>query len=475
MTNRTARLDSGTRECIGVEAADISAQGDLARHAVRLSARPSVGPSVGPSVEPAPSPGLVAGYPRQYWLMIVGVLISQAGGSMVWPFMLIYVSGKLHMSLSAVAVLVTIQSCATMASSFMAGSLADRVGRRVVMVASLVGTGVSYLLMPRAEVYVEFAVLMIVLGLSNPLYQVGADAMLADMIPPAGRAKAYSWNRIAGNVGFGMGPAVGGFLAATSYDLAFAGAAAGFLAYAVLLTRFARETLSRRVAVAAAGEVAAAPETADSTARGYRDVLRDRRYVTFASLIGLGMIAPSTVWVLMAVYVKTNLGLPESDIGWLFVTNAAMCVFLQYFVTRVTCRFPHLAVIAIGMGTYAVGAGSVALMSSFWGLWLSMVIVSSGELLLVPTAAAYVASQAPVDLRGRYVSTYWLAWACSRAIAPVVGGLLSDHFGPATIWYGGFALGVVSTVGLATMALGFGRLRGRGREAAPGEWPVVKP
>ncbi|MCK7480728.1 MAG: MFS transporter [Candidatus Moduliflexus flocculans] len=83
------------------------------------------------------------------------------------------------------------------------------------------------------------------IGLSNPMYQVGADAMLADMIPSEKRTDAYAINRIANNAAFAIGPAVGGFLAATSYDLAFIGASTGFLIYSVLLFLLAHETLDK--------------------------------------------------------------------------------------------------------------------------------------------------------------------------------------------------------------------------------------
>jgi MFS family permease len=132
----------------------------------------------------------LAGFPRQYWLMISGSVISQAGGSMVWPFMLIYVGGRLHLPLAQVAALVTIQGVAAILSSFLAGTIVDRFGRRAAMTASLLGSGACYLLLTRAGSYAEFAAVMAVLGLSNPLYQVGADAMVADMILPDDRARA---------------------------------------------------------------------------------------------------------------------------------------------------------------------------------------------------------------------------------------------------------------------------------------------
>ena len=122
-------------------------------------------------------------YPRQYWLMISGIVLATAGGSMIWPFMLIYASKKLNLPLSTVATLISINAGTGLLASLIAGSLADRIGRKVVMNFSLTMTGLAYFLLMRAETYPQFVGLMIMIGLSNPLYQVGADAMLADMIP----------------------------------------------------------------------------------------------------------------------------------------------------------------------------------------------------------------------------------------------------------------------------------------------------
>src|SRR5512139_3641532 len=101
-------------------------------------------------------------------------------------------------------------------------------------------TGGGYLVVMWATTYEQFVLLMIMIGLSNPLYQVGADAMLADMIPSEKRTDAYAINRIANNAAFALGPAIGGFLATRSYDLAFYGAGTGFLAYSLLLFFLAR-------------------------------------------------------------------------------------------------------------------------------------------------------------------------------------------------------------------------------------------
>jgi MFS family permease len=234
-------------------------------------------------------------YPRQYWLMIAGIVLATAGGSMIWPFMLIYASGKLDLPLSTVATLISINAGTGLFASVIAGTLADRIGRKVVMNFSLTMTGIAYYLMMYAETYPQFVGLMIMIGLSNPMYQVGADAMLADIIPSEKRTDAYAINRIANNAAFAMGPAVGGFLAATSYNFAFYGATIGFLTYSLLLFFLAKETLNASVSRTSLP----VPQRG-----GFGRVLQDKGYMAFVTTVSLGLIAPTMLWILMPVYAR---------------------------------------------------------------------------------------------------------------------------------------------------------------------------
>lgn len=385
-------------------------------------------------------------YPPQYWVMIAGVVISTAGGSMIWPFLLIYVSAKLNMPLSTVATLISINAGTGLLSSFLAGTLADKIGRKVVMNFSLTLNGIVYFFLMRAETYPQFVILMILVGLSNPLYQVGADAMLADIIPSEKRTDAYAVSRIANNAAFALGPAVGGFLAATSYNLAFYGAAAGYLIYSLLLFFLAHETLEKHKGP---------PNQLESRQvqgqDGYANVFRDKGFVLFVAMMSIGLIAPSILWILMPVYAKINFGIPENLYGWIPTTNALMCVLVQYPVTQITRKYKTLPVTAIGMLTYAMGVGSVALMSGFNGFWLSMVILTFGELIVVPTASKYVADVAPANLRGRYMGVYWLGWGLARTLAPLIGGFLNDAIAPRAIWVGGLVIGLISVTGLSIL------------------------
>jgi MFS family permease len=382
----------------------------------------------------------LAEYPPQFWLMASGVLISSAGGSMIWPFLMIYASEKLNLSLSTVSTLITINAGTGILASFVAGAVADRLGRKPVMVVSLAVNGLAYLFLSQAHTYFGFAILQFIMGASNPLYQVGADAMLADLVESEKRTNAYAILRMINNAGIAIGPAAGGFLASHSYAFAFFGAATGMVIHSLLLFFRARETLSK--------QFKAEKRPVFEELGGYARVFNDHRYIIFTLIVGAGMTAPAMLWSLLAVYTKQNFSLSESLYGWLPTTNALMCVFVQLFVTRISKRFRPLPVAAVGMVTYALGVGSVALMKDFWGFWTSMVVVTFGELILIPTVSKYIADLAPVDMRGRYMSFYWFAWGIARATAPLAGGFLNDNISPRSIWIGGLSIGLVSTIGL---------------------------
>jgi MFS family permease len=359
---------------------------------------------------------------------------------MIWPFLMIYVSDKLTLSLSTVSTLITINAVVGLIASFIAGAVSDKLGRKLVMIISLAINGIGYLLMSQAHTYLGFALIQVLMGVSNPLYQVGSDAMLADMIVPEKRTRAYAIIRMVNNAGIAIGPAMGGFIAAKSYTYGFLGAAFGMIAYSLLLVFRSRETLDKAYL--------SKKETWTESMGGYMRVFHDHPYVVFALLVGVGLIAPSMLWTLLSVYAKQNYRLPENLFGWLPTTNALMCVFVQFPVTQITRKYRPLLVISAGMFIYALGVGSVALMTNFWGFWTSMVLMTFGELTLIPTVSKYIADLAPADMRGRYMSFYWFAWGIARGASPLIGGFLNDYVSPRSIWIGGLAIGLFSVLGL---------------------------
>lgn len=377
-------------------------------------------------------------FPKQFWLMFTGYMLSAIGASMIWPFLTIFVSERLELPLTIVAGLLTINAVAGLVSSFIAGPIIDRLGRKWVMVASLILNGAGYLYMSVAGTYPEFVLLMLLQGTVNPLYRVGADAMIADLVPKENRVEAYSMMRLSNNVGVAIGPAIGGFIAGASYNLAFYIAAFGFTFYGILLAFRAHETLPEK-------STAAALRPREPFG-GYGRIFRDRPYITFILAFTFAQLCTSVMWILLPVYAKTNFGLTESSYGFIPTTNAVMVLALQLPITYLLRRMKASYALAIGAFFYALGVGSVALGGGFWGFWVSMVVMTFGELVLVPTSSTYAANLAPVEMRGRYMSLYGLTWNVASGIGPLTGGFLNDTFGPRTIWYGAGLAGLVSSL-----------------------------
>ncbi len=377
-------------------------------------------------------------YPRQLQLMFYGMLISTIGSSMIWPFLMIYVRQRVNLPLTQVASLMTINATAGIIAASIAGPITDRVGRKWVMVISLVGNGLVYFFMSGAHTYLSFAILMTFSGSFNPLYRVGADAMLADLIPSEKRPDAYALMRLSNNAGISIGPMIGGFLSSLSFTITFFCAGVGMIIYSLLLAFFAIETLPKHLSQAKQA--------------GYLQVLRDSKFLTFIGAFMLTQMCATMIWILMPVYANGIYGVPESLYGFIPTTNALMVVFLQVFITRITKRFRPLLVMMVGTIFYTFGVGSVALGSSFIGFWISIVIMTIGELILMPTSSAYVANLAPTDMRGRYMSVAGLTWSAAIGIAPILGGFLNDNIAPVATWYGGFVVGTLGILGFLILS-----------------------
>jgi len=354
-----------------------------------------------------------ADYPRQFWLIFWGMLINASGGSMVWPFLTIYMRQQLDVPLTSVTLLLTARSVAGLVATSFVGPAVDRFGRKRAMILGLAVNGVTFLFMMRADTLAMWLVLMIITGTFSPLVRVSINAMVADLVDLDRRTDAYALLRMIQNLGIAIGPAVGGFISSVSYGLAFSIA---------------------------------------SRSKGYGPVLRDRAFMAICVMLVFAGMAYSLVMILLPVYAKENFGVPESQYGFIMATNAAMVVVFQYGITKLTNRYHHLPILAAGAMFYALGVGSVALGRSFPAFMMSMVVLTIGEMMIIPTATALTANLAPADMRGRYMGMYSLSWGTAFGIGPVIAGLLNDNIAPVAIWYGGFFMGLVAVVGFIVLA-----------------------
>lgn len=395
-------------------------------------------------------------YPKQFWLLVAGTLVNSLGVSLIFPFLTIYLRAKLDLPLSTITTLITMDAAMVLISSLFAGPLIDSVGRKWMMVIGSAVNGLAYLFMGQADSYWAFAVLMIIRGTFTPMFQIGADSMVADLVPGNQRLDAYSIVRVMNNLGFALGPTIGGLIASRSYNLSFMLTAASILSICLMVAFFMKETkpqedMPASLAVRPRGISALGP------------VFKDSFFVKFLVVFTLIKIPTSMLFGLLPVYAKENFAIPESQVGLLMLTNGLTIVLLQYFVSSKVKRFDIMPILTVAGLFYTAGFLSVAFGSRIEHFLLSMLICTFGELLLAPTSSTLVANIAPPDMRGRYMSAFNLSMGIGRGLGPLTGGFINDRIAPNMIWYSGSLIALVSTIGYYLLRPAYVKLKESGR------------
>lgn len=384
-----------------------------------------------------------APYPRQFWLLLGGVFLTSGSSSMLWPFLTVYIYERLGLPLTTITLLFTIRAVTSILSTSIVGPMMDQIGRKRLMIASLIASALLFVGMTFSSTLPAWVIALAVQGLVLPVFNIGVNAMVADLIPSDQRTGAYSLSRTASNAGIAIGPVIGGTLAIISFEMVFYATSIAFLILSVLVGFFLVETnpraTARNLGILLSDE------------GGYRRVLADTPFVLFIGMQVLLVMASSHLFSLLPVYVSQNYRLNENEYSILLTINAVMVVFLQYSVTWFSRKFRPFSVIATGALLYAFGLFSISFGSMLPHFAISMAIATLGELLVAPTSTALVADHAPVNMRARYMGMLNIIYPVSTGIGPVIGGILNDQVAPVAIWYGAGLMALAAAAGFLIM------------------------
>ena len=381
--------------------------------------------------------------PRDVWIIFATTLINRVG-TMVLPFLALYLTQGLGFPERMAGLAITVYGVGGLIGAPIAGRLSDRVGPLRVMQLSLVMSGVCVVIVPLAHSLPVVLTLILLWATTTEAVRPASMAALTSATPGAQRKAAIALHRLAINLGMSVGPAVGGLLAVVSFTLLFVIDAATSVAAALLLTLL----IQRRIGpVEAERGSSATPGTA---------VLRNTRMLTFMVAMFLVGIVFFQFEAPLPLYVVGTLGLPTSFFGLLFVINAALIIVLEVPLNLATSRWAARHALVLGALLLAIGFGALAIATTRVAIAVTVVIWTFGEMILLPSSAAYVADLAPADRRGDYMGAYYLAFGLALAIGPWAGTLFMERFGAPALWAAVFAVGVCAA---GIMAIGADDLR----------------
>ncbi|MET9221296.1 MFS transporter [Streptomyces sp. NPDC003300] len=432
----------------------------------------------------------VSGLPRQFWWLWTSTLVNRLGGFVV-TFLALYLTVQRGYSASYAGLVAALFGLGGAGGAVLGGVLADRIGRRPTLLATQLGAAATTAVLGFVTNPLAIAAVATLVGLTSSASRPALSAMIADLVPPKDRVRAFSLNYWAINIGFGVSAAAAGFIASEGYVWLFVGDALTTVLCAVVVYVKAQETLPVTAKVtyvdgrtvdgrtvngkAVSGKAgsgttasgttaksrprkATSRRAADSTDIRLSDVLRDQR---FMALVGLTFLlgsvmnqANSTLAVDMGAH-----GLSARQFGVVIAINGLVIVLLQIPVTRLVRRYGNAALLGVGSLLMAWGFGLTVLAGSVALYSLTVVVWTLGEIVHAPASMSVVADLAPATARGRYQGMYTLSWSAAAFAGPLVGGVTLDQLGRTTVWLGCAVLGTLAGAGYYLLL--------RGRPAAP--------
>jgi MFS family permease len=359
---------------------------------------------------------------REVYVLEAGALLNAFGNGVVLPFLLIYLHNVRGIPFGLAGLAAAVQSTAALGSGFVAGSLADRIGPKRVLLAALVVMTVAFACMPLVHAAWEAFVVYTVWGLGSGSFWPSQSALLADLTQPARRAQAYGLQRLSMNLGVAVGGLVAGLIASVAHPFSFTVLflidCATFVAYLAVVVR-----------------VRAPARNADHAAGSWRSVARHRTFAAFTVLNAAFMAAAISLMVeLLPAFAKNVAHVNEREVGIVFALDAVGIVVLQLPVVKLAEGRRRMRGLAL-MGTvwavsllavWAAGRWTQATVA-FGILCGAMLVFAVGECLHGAIHAPLSVDLAPPHLVGRYVAAASISWQVGWIVGPAGGGFLLQH------------------------------------------------
>ena len=379
-------------------------------------------------------------YPRAFWVYNLVVFIDRFGGFMLYPFFALYLTRKFGIGMSTVGMVFALFSLSGFIGSALGGALTDRMGRKGVIVFSLILSSFSALGMGLAPSLEMFIAISFIVGTLASIGGPAHEAVVADLLPEEKRAEGYGIIRVVFNAAVIIAPATAGLLITRSYLLIFivdciiSLIAAAIVFFALPETR--PQHLDR-----------AAHESLGKTFAGYGQVFKDGPFVAFVVVSIMMTLVYMNMNSTLGVFLRDQHNLAEVGYGTLLSINAILVVLFQFWIARRLQHQRPLLMMALGTAFYAVGFAMYGFISSYLAFVVAMVVITIGEMIVSPFGQALVAGFAPEAMRGRYMAVAGLSWGLAFAAGPYLAGRIMESSNPNFLWMASGILGTLAALG----------------------------
>lgn len=362
-----------------------------------------------------------SGLSRNSWYLCLVMLINRSG-TMVIPFMTIYCTHELHFTIVQAGYIMGLFGLGSIFGAYIGGRLTDKIGFYDLQIFALFSGGICFIILGYQHTFITLATGAFVLSFCNESFRPANSSAIAYYSSADNKTRSYSLNRLAVNLGWAVGGALGGFLASSSYhSLFWVDGCTNILAAIMLLKLIPRAGVIKPQKIKPA-------ETVMSSA------YHDKIYLVFILAVALFATCFFQLFTMQPLFYKAVWLFNERTIGFLMALNGILIVIIEMvLIHRLEGRRHALNYISIGV--LLVGAGFVILNimpAVIWSGILVVLFITLGEMMAMPFMNSFWISRTTPHNRGEYAALYTMAWSTAQVLAPTLGSQL--------ILYGGFGL-----------------------------------
>jgi MFS family permease len=379
-------------------------------------------------------------YPNAFKVLTVATFIDMLGSFLLYPFYALYITQHFGVGMTEVGILFSVHSAGNIVGGMMGGALADKYGRRSMVITGLVVSGAGSIAMGLVNHLSLFYIISGTLGLVGNIGGPARQAMVADLLPKEKQAEGFGILRIAFNISATIGPLLGGFLATRSFMVLFIADALSSIITATIVFLVIPETKPQK-------KDNKPEESVMKTIIGYKEVLKDLVFVLFLVVCAITVLVYMQMNSTLSVFLWNVHGFSAQNFGYLLSMNAVMVVIFQFWIARKVSKYSPMKMMAFGTLFYMIGFGMYGFISATYLFFIAMIIITIGEMIVTPVSQAAAASFAPEDKRGRYMAVFSFQWAIPNLFGILAAGLVMEHLGSNWVWYLAGILSLISIVG----------------------------
>lgn len=374
--------------------------------------------------------------PRVFLLAFARMVVT-AGYSMVLPFLAMHLAVDRHEPVVLIGAIWLAAGGAGAVAHWLAGELADRIGRRPLMLgamwlraANLAAMGLAIAEAAPISVIAALTVANAVLrGFFDPV----AGALVTDLTRPEQRLAAFSLQRVGVNIGWAGGPAAAWFFSDAPYATLF---------YASVPV-----TVISAIAISRIRAPAHAPAPRAFTVAELLSFARDRALLRFLIATLAFFILQVQLFQPVSIYAAQVLHLSRDDVALVYTLNGVLVALLQLPAVAAIERLGRKGALVAGCCGYALGYGAVGLAQGRWSLYACIVVVTLAEIVTAPAQQAAIPALAPAGRVGAYMGLFGLAQQVGQSTGPLIGTTLLAVLPPRSAWFAAALFGLAAAVG----------------------------